>query len=71
MVRWHLALVGLLALACRENRPTADRMNAPPADSAMLTEPMRADSMLDTMPAGEMVRGSPAAAARLLKTKLR
>jgi hypothetical protein len=46
-------------------------MHAASADSAMLADPMRVDSMLDTMPAGEMVRGSPAAAARLLETKLR
>lgn len=70
MVRRRLILPLLLAsLACRENRPTADRTEAPPADSAML-DPMKADSMLDTMPGGEMARGNDSAVKRLIKKKM-
>jgi hypothetical protein len=71
MVRRRIAVLGLLALACGENRPMADRVEMPHIDSAVLANPMKADSLLDTMPGGEMVRGSPGAAARLLETKTR
>ena len=69
MVRRYLALAGLLALACRENRPMADRVEMP-RDSGVLTDMRKLDSMLDTMPGGEMVRGNDSAAMRLLKKKM-
>jgi hypothetical protein len=70
VVRGRLIVAFLLMLpACRENRPTADRAEAPPADSALLN-PMKADSMLDTMPGGEMARGNDSAARRLIKKKM-
>jgi hypothetical protein len=47
-----------------------DREEAPPADSALM-HPMKADSMLDTMPGGEMARGNDSAAKRLIKKKMR
>jgi len=68
VVRRAVALAVLLA-ACRENRPTADRMEIPATDSMMVTDPMKADSMLDTMPGGEMVRGNDSAAMRFVRSK--
>jgi len=65
-----VAVVVLAALACRENRPTADRTETPPADSSMMRDPMKADSMLDTMPGGEMARGNDSATMRLIKKKM-
>lgn len=68
-----LVLAGSLALAlaaCRQNRPMADRVEMETMDTAMMADPMRADSMLDTMPGGEMVRGNDSAATRLLKKKM-
>lgn len=69
MVRGALAVLLALAAACRENRPMADVVELPRADSAMMTDPAKVDSMLDTMPGGEMVRGNDSAAMRLLKKK--
>jgi hypothetical protein len=65
-----VVLLSGAALACRENRPTADRTVMPPADSTMIRDPMKADSMLDTMPGGEMARGNDSAAMRLIKKKM-
>ena len=71
MVRWGLTfVVALAALACRENRNMTDRTVMPPADSAMIKNPMKADSMLDTMPSGEMARGNDSATKRLIRKKL-
>lgn len=75
MVRGRLIAGAALAAAvivsaCRENRPMADRVEMPEPDSAMMTDVMRADSMLDTMPGGEMVRGSDSATSILLKKKM-
>lgn len=66
-----LALAAAGVLACRENRPTADQMTMSGADSTTVADPMSADSMLDTMPGGEMVRGNPDATGRLLESKTR
>ncbi len=64
-------LTAILTLsACRENRPMADQVDMPEADSTMMSDMIRADSMLDTMPGGEMVRGSDSATTRLLKKKM-
>lgn len=70
MVRGPLIALALAALGCRENRPMADRVEMPAADSGVMTDPMKADSMLDTMPGGEMVRGNDSAAMRLIKKKM-
>jgi hypothetical protein len=48
----------------------ADRFERPLADSGVMPDPMKADSLLDTMPGGEMVRGNDSAAMRLLKKKM-
>jgi len=64
-----IPLLALAALACEKNRPMTDREEAPPADSALM-HPMKADSMLDTMPGGEMARGNDSAARRLIKKKM-
>ena len=39
-------------------------------DSTMVANPMKADSMLDTMPGGEMARGNDSAVMKLLKKKM-
>lgn len=70
MVRRTVALLALAALACRENRPMADRVEMPRVDSTMLTDMPKLDSLLDTMPGGEMVRGNDSATMRLLKKKM-
>lgn len=66
----------VLALAllagCGSERPMADRVEMPdsmPVARAMEDAAAR-DSMLDTMPGGEMVRGDSAAEMRLLKEKM-
>ena len=71
MVRRDLAFVIALIgfAACRENRPMADQVEMPTMDSGVAADPMKVDSMLDTMPGGEMVRGNDSAAVRLLKKK--
>ena len=69
MVRRALILVALLP-ACQRNRPMADQVEMPHPDSAMVANPMKVDSMLDTMPGGEMARGNDSAAMRLVKKKL-
>lgn len=42
----------------------------PPVDSTMITHPMKADSMLDTLPGGEMARGNDSATMRFIKKKM-
>lgn len=69
MVRRALILVAVLA-ACQRNRPMADQVEMPRMDSAMVANPMKADSLLDTMPGGEMARGNDSAAMRLVKKKM-
>lgn len=68
-------MVGLLAaglMACDRDRDMADTADMP--DTAQvhraLTQPEVRDSMLDTLPGGEMVRGDSAAASRLLRDKM-
>ena len=67
MVR-RLVALALFAAACGKNRPMADKAEMPRMDSTAMT-PAHMDSMLDTMPGGEMVRGNDSAAMRLLKKK--
>lgn len=70
MVRWYLGLAALLGIGCRENRPMADRVEMPRMDSGGLIDTRKLDSLLDTMPGGEMVRGNDSATRRLLKRKM-
>ena len=58
------------ALACGRDRPMADVVEMPRADTAMLADRAKMDSMLDTMPGGEMARGNDSAAMKLLKKKM-
>lgn len=60
----------LLLPACRRDRPMADKVEIPVMDTSAVMNAARRDSMLDTMPAGEMVRGNDSAAIRLLKKKM-
>jgi len=69
VVRRFVALA-LFAAACGKNRPMADQAEMPSMDSTAMMSPARMDSMLDTMPGGEMVRGSDSATMRLLKKKV-
>ena len=69
MVRRAVVLLALVA-GCKENRPMADQVEMPHADSSLVANPMRADSMLDTMPGGEMARGNDSAAMKLLRKKM-
>ncbi len=68
-----LALVGaLLAAACGREQDMPDRMELPdtmPVARAMRDAVAR-DSMLDTLPGGEMARGDSAASMQLLKRKM-
>ena len=57
------------AFACGRDRPMADMVEMPHADTIMLADRAKVDSMLDTMPGGEMARGNDSAAMRLLKNK--
>ena len=70
MVR-GIVILTLLAgcAACKQNRPMADKVEMPHADSTVMTNAAKLDSMLDTMPGGEMVRGNDSAAMRLLQKK--
>jgi len=47
----------------------ADKAEMPSMDSTAMMSAARMDSMLDTMPGGEMVRGSDSATMKLLKKK--
>lgn len=77
MVRRNLiptlaALALLLPLACRGERDMAEQAQMPdtmPIVRAMQEATAR-DSMLDTIPGGEMARGDSAAAMQLLKKKM-
>jgi len=75
MVRRRLGLVlvgaGLLALACGRERDMPERLEMPdtmPIMRAMQDAGAR-DSMMDTLPGGEMARGDSAASMELLRRK--
>lgn len=76
-VRRGLAIVAAVvvvagAAGCGRDRPMASQNeleDSMPVSKAMHDAKAR-DSMLDTMPGGEMVRGDSAAAMRLLKQKM-
>ncbi len=77
MVRRRLAIAlalgtALALAACRRERDMPEHVEMPdtmPVIRAMHDAAAR-DSMLDTMPGGEMARGDSAAAMRLLKRKM-
>ncbi len=48
----------------------ADKAELPHADSSMLANPAKLDSMLDTMPGGRMVKGNDSATRKLLEKKM-
>ena len=67
-----ILLVALAAAGCPKQREMADRVEMPdtmPVVRAM-HDPAARDSMLDTIPGGEMARGDSAAAMTLLKKKM-
>ena len=67
-----LALILTLAAACGREREMPERVEMPDSAAVMRTLGSEAamDSMLDTIPGGEMARGDSAAAARLLKKNM-
>ncbi len=48
----------------------ANVVEMPHADTTILADRAKVDSMLDTMPGGEMARGSDSAARRLIRKKM-
>ena len=76
MNHWRMILLVALAAGgltgCRKQREMAEHVEMPdtmPIVRAMHDADAR-DSMLDTIPGGEMVRGDSAAAMRMLKKKM-
>ena len=70
--RCVVMLLGLLVLACAEERDmpeTVEMRDSMPIVRALESADAR-DSMLDTLPGGEMVRGDSAASERLLLDKV-
>lgn len=66
------AFMAMLVVGCGRERDMPERVemaDTMPVMRAMENAAAR-DSMLDTMPGGEMVRGDSAAAMRLLKEKM-
>ncbi|MGD2154381.1 MAG: hypothetical protein PVG79_14020 [Gemmatimonadales bacterium] len=74
MRRMLLPLAGAVALAvaCGRERDMPERVEMPDSAAVMraLSSQATMDSMLDTIPGGEMARGDSAAAAELLKKKM-
>ncbi len=70
--RGTLLLLLALAAACGRERDMPEKAELPDSMPVMraMQNPMAADSMLDTMPGGEMARGDSAAAMKLLKRKM-
>jgi len=71
-VLWLLLLTLIHGAGCRKQREMADRVEMPdtmPIVRAMHDGVAR-DSMLDTIPGGEMARGDSAAAMNMLKKKM-
>jgi hypothetical protein len=72
---WILTGAGVLATlaqGCRRERDMPERAEMPDAKPVMraMHQPAVGDSMLDTIPGGEMARGDSTAAAKLLKKKM-
>jgi hypothetical protein len=66
----RLVALALLAAGCGKNRPMADKAEMPAMDSTAMMNPARMDTMLDTMPGGEMVTGNDSAVNRLMRKKV-
>ncbi|MBI4420984.1 MAG: hypothetical protein HY560_09180 [Gemmatimonadetes bacterium] len=62
----------VLVFGCGRERDMPERAELRDSMPVMraMQSPMAADSMLDTMPGGEMARGDSAAAMKLLKQKM-
>jgi hypothetical protein len=62
----------LLLTACGRERDMPERVEMPDSTAVMraLTSEAAMDSMLDTIPGGEMARGDSTAASALLKKKM-
>ena len=74
-VRVAALIVGCAAMAaaaCAPEREMAERAEMPDTMEVKraLEHPRARDSMLDTLPGGEMARGDSAAAERLLRDKM-
>jgi hypothetical protein len=69
---WALILVAASVLACGRTRDMPEKVDM--RDSMPVMKAMKdknaADSMLDTMPGGEMARGDSGASIKLLKKKM-
>jgi hypothetical protein len=67
-----LMLVVAVLAGCERERDMPERVELPDSAEVMraITDMAAMDSMLDTIPGGEMARGDSAAAADLLKKKM-
>ena len=67
-----LAVAVVLVAACGRDREMPERVEMPDSSEVMraLADEVAMDSMLDTLPGGEMARGDSAAAEKLLKKKM-
>lgn len=67
------AVLLVAAASCGREREMAETVQMPDSMPLMraLENPAARDSMLDTMPGGEMARGDSSAATRLLREKMR
>ncbi|UCC73168.1 MAG: hypothetical protein JSV86_00965 [Gemmatimonadota bacterium] len=67
-----LTTMAALAVACGRERDMPERVEMPDSAAVMraLSSEAALDSMLDTIPGGEMARGDSATAAALLKKKM-
>lgn len=75
MARWLVVIVCLslpLLTGCRKQRDMPERVEMPDTMTIMraMQEAGARDSMLDTIPGGEMARGDSAASMQLLKDKM-
>ncbi len=70
-IAWLFA-VALAVAACGRERDMPERVEMPDSTAVMraLSSEAAMDSMLDTIPGGEMARGDSATAAALLKKKM-
>lgn len=67
-----LVMAVALASACGRDREMPERVEMPDSAEVMraLSDEAAMDSMLDTIPGGEMARGDSVAAEKLLKKKM-
>jgi len=71
--KWSLAILFLALPACGRTRDMPEKVEVHDTMPVMkaMQDMKAADSMLDTMPGGEMARGDSASAMKLLKKKAR